>query len=56
MSLPETIQGDDDEDEGEYSSEEDSDEDEEESETSPVVEMKEAKPSRGRPEGRGVDG
>ncbi len=53
---PETIQGNNGE-EGEYTGEEDSNEEgEEESETLQVAEVKGAKPSRGRLEGRGVDG
>ncbi len=59
VGSPDTIQGqmgDNGEEDVSDSEEDSNEEDEEESETSLVVEAKGAEPSRGRPEGRGVDG
>ncbi len=59
VGSPDTLQeqtGDNGEEDESDSEEDSNEEDEEDSKTSPVVEVKGAKPSGDGPEGRGVDG
>ncbi len=56
ISSPKTIQAENEDDDESNSKEDSNEDDEEESKQSRVAEVKSAKSSAGRPEGRGVDG